>query len=255
MTEARELLHGTEHRDAARIAQEAGNLLLRIRANVGGSDPRALGVRGDRESHALIMRLLRDSYPDDGILSEEGKDDQARLEQRRVWIVDPLDGTREFGEIPRTDWAVHVALAVDGSPVVGAVAMPAAGVIFSTADPPQVPERSTERLRLVASRTRPPALLQELARTLDAEVVPMGSAGAKAMAVVSGEVDAYVHAGGQYEWDSAAPVAVAVAAGLHASRLDGRPLAYNQADPYLPDQLVCRAQLADILLTSLRPLL
>jgi 3'(2'), 5'-bisphosphate nucleotidase len=201
------------------------------------------------------MAALRRLYPHDAILSEEGKDDRARLERRRVWIVDPLDGTREFGERDRADWAVHVALAVAGTPVVGAVAMPSIGRTFSTAAPPSLQPRRPGPLRLVVSRTRPPELVAELALGLGAEVVPMGSAGAKTMSIVRGETDVYVHAGGQYEWDSAAPIAVASSAGLHVSRLDGSPLLYNQPNPYLPDQLVCRLEFAEELLARLRPLI
>jgi 3'(2'), 5'-bisphosphate nucleotidase len=244
-----------EHLDAERLATRAGRLLLRVREESPDADGRALGARGDRESHALIMDALRREYPEDGILSEEGKDDEARLKKRRVWIVDPLDGTREFGERDRSDWAVHVALAVDGTTVVGAVAMPSIGRTFSTASPPALEPRPAGPLRLVVSRTRPPSLVTALAEHLQSEIVPMGSAGAKTMSIVLGEADAYVHAGGQYEWDSAAPVAVASSAGLHVSRLDGSPLRYNQSNPYLPDQLVCRSEVAEKLLRALGPLL
>jgi 3'(2'), 5'-bisphosphate nucleotidase len=179
------------------------------------------------------------------VLSEEGSDNRDRLSRHRVWIVDPLDGSREFSEPPRDDWAVHVALAIDGVPVVGAVALPARGLTLGTSAPPVVPPRCDGPIRLAVSRTRPSEHTQALADALGAQVVPMGSAGVKAMAVVQGEADVYAHSGGQYEWDSAAPAAVAMAAGLHASRLDGSPLAYNQADPWLPDLLICRPELAD----------
>jgi 3'(2'), 5'-bisphosphate nucleotidase len=191
-----------------------------------------------------------DAYLHDPILSEEGKDDQVRLGSRRIWIVDPLDGTREFAE-GRTDWAVHVALSVDGQPVVGAVALPTRGVVLSTACSPHVPPSIQRRLRMVVSRTRPPDVAFEVATQLDADVIEMGSAGAKTAAVIEGEADIYLHAGGQYEWDSAAPVAVALASGLHVSRLDGSPLRYNQVDPWLPDQLVCRPELAPRVLAAL----
>ena len=190
------------------------------------------------------MQLLATYRPDDAVLSEEGKDDKARLNSRRVWIVDPLDGTREYSEPPRDDWAVHVALWQDGALVAGAVAQPGMSATFSTADPPVVPQRSSTRPRIAVSRTRPPAFVEVLAQQLDAELVPMGSAGAKVISVARDVTDIYVHAGGQYEWDSAAPVAVARAAGLHTSRADGAPLAYNQEDVWLPDLLVCRPELA-----------
>jgi 3'(2'), 5'-bisphosphate nucleotidase len=205
---------------------------------------------GDRRSHELIMAALAAARPDDPVLSEEGKLDAARLDSSRVWIVDPLDGTREFGEPGRTDWAVHVALTVDGEPVAGAVALPACGLTLATEPVPPAPAPRAGRPRMVVSRTRAPELCFEVAKRIDAEVVPMGSAGAKTMAVVRGEVDVYLHAGGQYEWDSAAPVAVAAACGLHTSRLDGSPLRYNNPDPWLPDLLVCRPDLADAVLTA-----
>jgi 3'(2'), 5'-bisphosphate nucleotidase len=247
------MLFGSEHADAARIAAEAGELLLDLRRRLAdeGVDLKTLRDAGDRRSNELILRRLRETYPDDPVLSEESKDDPARLASRRVWIVDPLDGTREFGEAGRTDWAVHVACALDGMPVVGAVALPASGLVLSTSPAPTVPPPAEGQPRLLVSRSRPPSLALELARRLGALLVPMGSAGAKTMAVVLGEGDVYVHAGGQYEWDSCAPIAVAAAAGLHVSRLDGSPLRYNQPSPWLPDQVVCRAELADRVLREL----
>jgi 3'(2'), 5'-bisphosphate nucleotidase len=234
-----------DHADAATLAEEAGRLLLAIRAGIDAFErPEDIKDEGDRRSHELLMARLGEVHPDDAILSEEGADDPARLAATRVWIVDPLDGTREFGEPPRTDWAVHVALVVDGHPVAGAVALPARAMVLSTAAPPRVaPPQDT--IRLVVSRTRPPAVTATLQQALDAELVPMGSAGAKAMAVLLGDADVYAHSGGQYEWDSAAPVAVAQAAGLHCSRLDGAPLRYNCPNPWLPDLLICRPELAE----------
>ncbi|MGZ6793374.1 MAG: 3'(2'),5'-bisphosphate nucleotidase CysQ [Mycobacteriales bacterium] len=199
---------------------------------------------GDRQAHLLLVAELARLRPDDGVLSEEAAADPSRLDKQRVWVVDPLDGTREYGEPGRTDWAVHVALCVDGTATVGAVALPARGLVLSTAEPLPVLSPRVGPPRLAVSRTRPPAHAQVLADELGGELVPMGSAGAKAMAVVLGEVEVYAHSGGQYEWDSAAPVAVAAAAGLHVSRLDGSPLVYNRPDPYLPDLLVCRPEYA-----------
>ena len=235
-----------DHRSAARIATEAGELLLGLRAALDdpATDPSALRSEADRSSHDLIIAMLAREYPDDGLLSEEGVDDRARLERSRVWIVDPLDGTREFGEVGRTDWAVHVALAVDGVVMVAAVALPARGLTLSTERPPELAPPRPGPPCVVVSRSRPPLIAQRLAATLGAELVALGSAGAKAMAVVLGDADIYAHAGGQHEWDSAAPVAVAHAAGLHASRLDGSPLRYNQPDPLLPDLVICRPELA-----------
>jgi 3'(2'), 5'-bisphosphate nucleotidase len=245
-----------DHALARRLATEAGRLLIELRdgriAEVepddGGHpvvDGRALGAEGDRRAHELIVTGLAAVRPDDAVLSEEGVADPARLTAARVWIVDPLDGTREYGEVPRTDWAVHVALVVDGAPVAGAVALPARGLTLASDAPPAVPPAGEDPPRVVVSRSRPPAAASRIADALGGELVPLGSAGAKAMAVVLGDADVYPHSGGQYEWDSAAPVAVAAAAGLHVSRLDGSPLVYNRPDPYLPDLLVCRPELAD----------
>jgi 3'(2'), 5'-bisphosphate nucleotidase len=246
----------TDHTGAARIAEAAGALLLRLRT-VLSTDPgvglRALRAQADREAHELILAELQRTFPDDAVLSEEGKDDLARLDARRVWIVDPLDGTREFAEAGRTDWAVHVALVEDGRLTAGAVALPAQGRTLTTAAPPPLAGARNARPRLVVSRTRPPAVTEHIRAALGGQLVEMGSAGAKAMAVVLGQADVYAHAGGQYEWDSAAPVAVAAAAGLHTSRLDGSPLVYNQADPYLPDLLICRPELAEAVIEAAAP--
>ena len=228
----------TDHDLAADLAAAAGELLLAIRAEQAESG-RALGQRGDREANALLLDRLHAARPDDFVLSEEAKDDRTRCGASRVWIVDPLDGTREYAEA-RDDWAVHVGLAVDGEPVCGAVALPAHGLVFGTMPGAAMVDRADARLRMVVSRTRPPAIAEAVAEAIDAAMIPMGSAGAKAIAVVAGEADIYLHAGGQYEWDNCAPVAVARAHGLHASRLDGTALVYNRPDPLLPDLLICR---------------
>jgi 3'(2'), 5'-bisphosphate nucleotidase len=186
------------------------------------------------------------------VLSEEGADDRRRLSADRVWIVDPLDGTREYSEVERDDWAVHVALWERGALVAGAVALPARGLTLGTDAPPALPPAPGAPLRIAVSRSRPPALVSGLVAALGARLVPMGSAGVKVSAVALGQVDAYVHAGGQYEWDSAAPVAVALSAGVHASRIDGSPLRYNTPDPLLPDLLVCRPEHADHLIDAIR---
>jgi 3'(2'), 5'-bisphosphate nucleotidase len=234
-----------EHRDALRMARAAGHLLLRIRARAASYAD--VGLEADRRSHELLVERLATLYPCDAVLSEESAEDGRRFECDRVWIVDPLDGTREFAEPGRTDWAVHVALVTSGRPVAAAVALPAQGVVLSTSEPPVVPAPSPagRPRRVVVSRSRPPAIAAAVADALDAELVPMGSAGAKAMAVVTGDVDVYVHEGGQYEWDSAAPVGVAAAAGLHTSRLDGTPLVYNNPSPWSPEILICRPELAE----------
>jgi 3'(2'), 5'-bisphosphate nucleotidase len=240
-----------DDRLAADLAAAAGRGLLALR-NLGGGDPDELRHAGDRSSHEYLAAELARHRPGDAVLSEEGADDPARLTARRVWIVDPLDGTREFGEPGRTDWAVHVALWEDGELTAGAVALPAQGEVLSTADPvPRRPAPSSATVRLVVSRSRPPGFIARLADKIGAEVVPLGSAGAKAAAVIRGDAEVYVHSGGQYEWDSAAPVAVALAAGLHASRIDGSKLVYNQAVPSVPDILICQAALADTLLEAI----
>jgi 3'(2'), 5'-bisphosphate nucleotidase len=230
---------------AAATADAAGRELLTLRSTaatrfVNGRD---LGKLGDQRSHDLLVSLLTAAYPDDSILSEESADDPKRLESDRVWIIDPLDGTREYGEPDRTDWAVHVALVEGGELVVGVVALPALGLTFSSAAPAPLPARDGP-IRLTVSRTRAPELAAAVGRRLDATVLPMGSAGAKAMSILAGHADVYLHAGGQYEWDSAAPVAVALAAGLHASRIDGSPLQYNRFPAWQPDLLICRPELA-----------
>lgn len=243
-----------DHQLAARLAQEAGALLVGLREELvaAGVESSALKDEGDRRAHELLVAALADAVPDDAVLSEEGRDDLARLAARRVWIVDPLDGTREFSEPPRSDWAVHVALCIDGTPVAGAVALPALDVVLGSEPPAALAAASSGPPRVIVSRTRPPAAATFLAEQLGGELVEMGSAGAKAMAVLRGEADVYAHSGGQYEWDSCAPVAVALAAGLHASRIDGSPLRYNNEDPYLPDLLICRPELADDALAALR---
>ena len=239
-----------DHVLAAWLATVAGERLLEVRQE--GLEGRELKDAGDRAAHDLLMELLARHRPGDAVLSEEGKDDKARLDSDRVWIVDPLDGTREFSEVPREDWAVHVALWADGDLVAGAVAQPALGETFSTGAPPVVPPSTAPRPRIAVSRSRPPAFVHALAEELGADLVAMGSAGVKVISVARDITDAYVHAGGQYEWDSAAPVAVARAAGLFTSRIDGTELAYNQEDVYLPDLIVCRPELAERIVAFVR---
>jgi 3'(2'), 5'-bisphosphate nucleotidase len=263
---------GDDHVLARDLAVEAGRRLLALRAQ--GGEPDLLRKAGDRLSHEFLTAEIAARRPGDVVVSEEGADDPARLTARRVWIVDPLDGTREFGEPGRTDWAVHVALwersdaSDSGDLTAGAVALPAQGQVLSTTPgdgPPSGGAGGVEeaggaagirggdrRMRIVVSRTRAPRLVQDISGLIDAELAPLGSAGAKVAAVVCGEADAYVHAGGFYEWDTAAPVAVARAAGYHASRIDGSPLAYNQANLKMPDILVCRPALAGALLQAIR---
>ncbi len=237
---------------AAHLAHVAGQLLLEVRAS-GLLSLKALGKAGDQTANQFLVHALREQRPDDGLLSEEEKDSAERLSKSRVWIIDPVDGTREYGE-ERTDWAVHVALAIDGVPTLGAVALPGLGVVLRSDQPQSLPPMAATP-RMLVSRTRPAAEAVAVAEALGAELVPMGSAGAKAMAVVRGEAEIYLHTGGQYEWDSCAPAAVAAAHGLHISRVDGSPLIYNQADTYMPDLLICRKEWAEqvLNLASVQP--
>ncbi|MBX9795609.1 3'(2'),5'-bisphosphate nucleotidase CysQ [Sphingomonas sp.] len=235
---------------ARTIAQEAAALLRDLHQGCdGGHDGKALGRRADAEANALILARLHAARPGDFILSEESTDDPARCGAERVWIVDPLDGTSGFCRAS-ADYAVHIGLAVAGVPRAGAVALPATGQVFSSDAPPALPPPHGGRPRIVVSDSRPPRVAELVAAALDAELLPMGSAGVKAMAVLLGKADIYLHAGGQYEWDNCAPAAVALSAGLHASRIDGRALVYNCADPLLPDLLICRAEWAAAVLRA-----
>lgn len=236
---------------AAHLAEVAGKILIEVRTS-GMFAGKALGKAGDESANQFLCHALRQQRPDDGLLSEESKDTDARLSKRRVWIIDPVDGTREYGEA-RSDWAVHVALCVDGRPETGAVALPGLDLVLRSDAPVAMPAAS-QQPRMVVSRTRPAKEAVAVAEAIGAELVPMGSAGAKAMAVVRGEAEIYLHTGGQYEWDSAAPAAVAMAHGLHASRIDGSPLTYNQADTYMPDLLICRPEWADRVLAEVAKL-
>jgi len=237
-----------DHALAAKLAKTAGQLLVQLR-QTAVVDGKALGAMGDTVANAFLMSALRTLRPDDGILSEEERSSPERLTKARVWVVDPLDGTREYSE-GRDDWAVHVALCLDGSPVAAAVALPGLNVTHSTVA--RRTQRNAESEDVLVSRSRPPREAEAIARALKTSLKPMGSAGAKAMAVLRGEARAYVHSGGQYEWDSCAPACVAAAHGLHVSRLDGSELIYNQPDPYLPDLLICEPDVADQILATVR---
>ena len=236
---------------AAHLAHVAGRILVEVRDSAMFTG-KALGKAGDETANQFLVHALREQRPDDGLLSEESKDTDERLSKKRVWIVDPVDGTREYGEA-RTDWAVHVALCVNGKPEIGAVALPGLDVVLRTDTPGELPEAAAKP-RMVVSRTRPAAEAVSVSEAIGAELVGMGSAGAKAMAVVRGEAEIYLHTGGQYEWDSAAPAAVALAHGLHASRIDGSPLTYNNRDTYMPDLLICRPEWAERVLAKVAKL-
>ncbi|MBO0882742.1 MAG: 3'(2'),5'-bisphosphate nucleotidase CysQ [Mycobacterium sp.] len=240
----------SDHEVAARLATEAGALLLAVRDELADATEAERKAAGDKRSHEFLVEALTSEHPGDAVLSEEGADNPVRLRSERVWIVDPLDGTREFAQLGRQDWAVHVALWQSGELVAGAVALPAHGITLATPDV-SPPPPSAGLPRIVVSRTRPPAVALRVRDRLDGTLVAMGSAGAKVAAVVQGLAEVYVHAGGQYEWDSAAPVAVARAAGLHTSRVDGSQLEYNRADPLLPDLVVCRPEYASAVLAAI----
>jgi len=237
---------------AAHLADVAGRILIQVRES-GMFEGKSLGKAGDQTANQFLVHALKEQRADDGLLSEESKDTEERLSKSRVWIVDPLDGTREYGEA-RTDWAVHVGMAVDGVPSLGAVALPGLDLVLRSDQPQPVPP-APERLRMVVSRTRPAKEATAVAEALDAELVPMGSAGAKAMSIILGEADVYLHSGGQYEWDSCAPAAVALGHGLHASRIDGSPLVYNCKDTYMPDLLICRKEHAGRILAEVAKLI
>lgn len=232
---------------AAHLAEVAGRILIQVRES-GMFEGKSLGTAGDQTANQFLCHAIAQQRPDDGLLSEESRDTDERLAKERVWIVDPVDGTREYGEA-RSDWAVHVALCLGGKPEIGAVALPGLDMVLRTDRPIEVPPAAATP-RMVVSRTRPAKEALAVAEAIGAELVGMGSAGAKAMAVVRGEAEIYLHTGGQYEWDSAAPAAVALAHGLHASRIDGSPLTYNQADTYMPDLLICRPEWAERVLAE-----
>lgn len=254
MTPAHDL---TDAALAAQLAEDAGKLLLAVRNEVGFDYPWLLGDLGDREANSLLMQRLRRQRPGDAVLSEEADDDLSRLHADRVWIIDPLDGTYEFSTPGCDDWAVHVALwqrdaAPAGAITDAAVALPAVGELYRSDTVVAHESVHSGPIRITASSHRPPAVLYRLADRLNIRLVRIGSAGAKAMSVVRGDTDAYIHAGGQWEWDSAAPAGVLLAAGMHASRIDGSELVYNRSSPYLPDLLMCRPELADVLLGAIR---
>ena len=240
----------TDAQLAAHLATVAGKLLLQVR-DCGVTTGKALGKSGDQTANQYLIHAISEARPDDGLLSEESKDTDARLTKSRVWIIDPVDGTREYGE-GRADWAVHVALAIDGVASVGAVALPALDLTLRS-DKPAPLGPLAETPRMVVSRSRPAKEALQVAEAIGADLIPMGSAGAKAMAIVRGEAEIYLHTGGQYEWDSCAPVAVAAAYGLHVSRADGSPLIYNQRNTYMPDLLICRREWADNVLAITKP--
>ncbi len=246
------------------VSEKAAQNLLRIRREgfLKGESGRALSDVGDRISEEIIRSMIESERPDDAILSEEQMtEDQRRFYAERVWIIDPLDGSREFGTEANADWAIHVALwnrsqsdtngFHEGKIALSVVTIPATGETYTSFWTQKRDYDIETPIRIVVSNTRAPEWLSDLGAYLNVTLLPRGSAGVKAMEVVAGRADAYVHSGGQYEWDSAAPVGVSLAAGLHASRLDGTPLRYNQPDPYLPDLVICKKTLAPLLLEAI----
>ena len=245
----------TDQQLASRVATEAGAMLVELRDELvaEGIHYWDLKDEGDVAGHRYIMSALTAARPDDVILSEEAADNRRRLSAERVWIIDPIDGTNEFAEHPRHDWAIHIALWESGEITAASVALPTLGITFDASPAAVVPPSTREKPLLVTSRSRNPYCAVMVANALGCDVARLGSAGAKAMAVVMGEADIYVHDGGMYQWDSAAPSAVAKAAGLHVSRIDGSPLKYNQESLWLPDFLVCRTEFAEPALSALNP--
>ena len=243
----------TDGQLATRLATEAGRLLVEARRELFSQGASTWDVKdaGDELAQAFLAKEFATHRPDDAVLSEEGREDPRRFGADRVWIVDPLDGTREYSEPGRIDWAVHIALWNGDRFAAAAVSLPALDRTFSTDDPAPMPPFTRERPRLVTSRSRAPYAAVLVAEGLDCDAVRLGSAGAKAMSVVMGETDIYVHDGGMYQWDSAAPAGVALASGFHVSRLDGSPIVYNDRDPWLPDFIVCRPELAEPVLKAL----
>lgn len=234
---------------ALHLAVEAGKILIELR-NSSGLNGKTLGEKGDFLANEFIISNLKKLRPNDGILSEEEKDNFIRLEKSRVWIIDPLDGTLEYSQ-GRNDFAVHIALAIDGKPKIGAVALPALQEVYTCFDSP-ILKPANNPLKIVVSRTRAPKEVAIIAEKMNAEIIPMGSAGFKAMAIIQGKADIYFHSGGQYEWDNCAPVAVALGAGLHASRIDGSQFVYNNKNTLVPDLLICRRSLAPEILSLLK---
>jgi 3'(2'), 5'-bisphosphate nucleotidase len=241
----------TDSELARDLATSAGQLLLKLRADTGFSDPWKLRDAGDHDSNVHLLELLAEARPDDVVLSEESADDPRRHEADRLWIIDPLDGTTEYGEPDRTDWAVHVALWQRGRGLTdGAVALPARGMTLSTADPLPTRGEPASHPRLAVSRTRRPPWVVDVAEKVSGQLVPIGSAGMKAMSIVLGEADAYLHSGRMKEWDSAAPVVVAAAAGLHVSQLDGSELEFNKPSRLTEQLLICHPSLTDALVAA-----
>lgn len=259
---------------ARTVAQGAGQLLLELRESYGEIEPddkeraNALRKEGDRASHEYIAAALSAARPDDAVLSEEGADSDVRLSASRVWIVDPLDGTYEYGQ-NRADFAVHIVLwNTEGQARLeaGVVDLPAQGLTRSVLDlDPQLGELPTNRpIRIVASRSRPPATLAQTVHHLSGslseagithegvEVVDVGSVGAKVNEILSGRAEAYIHDTGFYEWDVAAPLNVAHHYGLHAEHIDGQPVVFNQMPPYVNNLVVARADLHGFVMDALR---
>ena len=270
------------------VAQAAGQRLIALRRDFGPVDAadrdqiRALRDAADRASHEFILSRLNAERPDDAVLSEEGHDGLERDTAHRVWIVDPLDGTSEFGQ-GRADFAVHVALwqrddsAGPGTArlVAGCIDLPAQRVTYSSADSGAFASARADTdsdltvhrpgapVRVVVSRTRPPALAidpERLAAALEVanieigavDVLRVGSVGAKVAELLGGRADLYLHDSGFYEWDVAAPLIVAEHYGLRACHLNGTTITFNHRPPWVKDLVVGKPELvAAVVATSL----
>jgi len=243
-----------DHQLAGLAAQVTGEVLAELRREAFRDGWMIWEVRdeGDRRAHDRLVEELGSARPDDVVLSEEGVDDARRLDAERVWIVDPLDGTVDYSSPYSDDYAVHVALVVNGVPTAAAVSLPALGRLYGTATSPRPADPLRDRPVVIASRAQA-HWGQALAEELGGDAVTAGSAGVKAMAVVAGEADVYIHPTGLYEWDVCAPAAVARAAGLFVSGIDGSELEFNRARPVVPGLVVCRPELASAVLEALHP--
>ena len=246
-----------DHLLAANLAESAGRMLVDCRSGAAGQllGGSSLAHEGDQRAHLHLLTRLQEARPDDAVLSEEGADDAQRLDSSRLWVIDPLDGSRDYG-FGNDEWAVHVGLVEDGKIVAGAVALSALDLLFHTGEgegPACAVDENNPNRRpvIVTARSRVNAEGMLLAHELGADVFACGSAGVKAMLVVNGTADAYVHASPLYEWDVCAPAAVAQSAGLHVSDAAGDPLVFNQARPVVNSFLVCRPELVDDILSAL----
>lgn len=235
-----------DHQLAAALAAKAGQALseLRERPHSGGFDPWGLRDEGDRLAHNLLVELLGSHRPDDIVLSEEGREDRRRLDADRTWIIDPLDGTHDYPFLDSIEWAVHVALVEEQRPTAAAVAVPGMDQVFAT-DLGSAAEPMDRDQPLVISGRSNAYLASEVAETIGGKLTACGSSGVKAMLVVSGAVDVYVHGSGLYEWDVCAPAAVAEALGMVVTDLEGDEIVYNKSQPIVRGLVISRPEFAE----------